>query len=605
MMGKTITETSVELERPRHDKIIEVLKLIIAARSLEAVGNAVFKHAQFTLGARVVGLTRYFPGTDEVEVHIFFESQDGPRQQFSRLPLRDFDDLTPQQRGEIQIVSDIPLGSSALPEDLLKEQSGILYLAVPVRVKDELIATIYLGMAPSIDLAREDETNVADLADLVGLAILRLDEIHSLESRKRDLEYRMAQRATIGEQEYLRRTALGEIELAINEPSELEDVLDRIARVTAQLLPATGGVSVILWDAEVEEFYIRSSWVSGGAANTVFERVRRKEGATRWIVDHKEALLVPDIRSGPFGTTQMLSDLGYQAYAGVPLLVEGEVLGVLYAVDPHPRDYSEEDVNFLTSLANRAAVAISKVELIEEIRKANDLLEEQTQELQFLNQELREFAYIVSHDLKAPLRGVKTLAEWISNDYKDVLDSQGRELLDLLVDRVRRMHDLIDGILRYSKVSRGQGALKPIDLEELIGETVELLSPDDDIQVRVVDPMPVIEGDEIRLRQVFQNLIGNAVKYNESADPLIRVGCVEEGDRWRFFVADNGPGIDPRLHERIFQLFQTGEKDNPERGSGVGLAVVKKIVNTWGGRVWLESAVGEGSTFYFTIPKEA
>jgi signal transduction histidine kinase len=244
----------------------------------------------------------------------------------------------------------------------------------------------------------------------------------------------------------------------------------------------------------------------------------------------------------------------------------------------------------------------------EEIRKLNAELEQRVQqrtaELEAANRELREFAYVASHDLKTPLRGISRLAQWLAKDYADALDEQGKELIDMLVGRVKRMDSLIEGILIYSRIGHIVGKDEPIDVSALVREIIELLAPPAQIAIRIEGELPVIIGDKTRFMQVFQNLIGNAVKFMDKPEGEIRIGCRDEQMWWTFSVADNGPGIEPKYHERIFQMFQTLTAWDEHESTGIGLALVKKIVEFYEGRVWVESTVGQGSTFYFTVPKK-
>jgi signal transduction histidine kinase len=224
-------------------------------------------------------------------------------------------------------------------------------------------------------------------------------------------------------------------------------------------------------------------------------------------------------------------------------------------------------------------------------------------ELESVNQELKDFAYIVSHDLKAPLRAIKTLAEWISTDYAEKLDADGKEQLKLLRSRVDRMHNLIDGILQYSRVGRVREKIVEVGLGKLMPEIIDMLAPPNNISVTVETDLPTIRCEETRITQVFQNLISNAVKYMDKPQGLIKVGCAEQGEFYRFHIADNGPGIEKRHWERIFKIFQTLAPRDEFESTGIGLTVVKKIVELCGGTIWLESEVGKGTTFFFTFPK--
>jgi two-component system sensor kinase FixL len=224
-------------------------------------------------------------------------------------------------------------------------------------------------------------------------------------------------------------------------------------------------------------------------------------------------------------------------------------------------------------------------------------------ELEAANEELKNFAYAVSHDLKAPLRAIGSLADWIETDYADRLDAEGKEHLRLLTSRVHRMDALIDGILLYSRVGRVKEALATVDLAQLLHEVIDSLAPPPHITVTVEGAVPTLTAEPTRIRQLFQNLISNAIKYMDKRQGEVRIACVADGNRWKFSVADNGPGIEKRHFDRIFQLFQTLAPRDRVESTGVGLALVKKIVEMYGGRVWVESTPGQGSTFFFTLPR--
>ncbi|MBK8020740.1 MAG: PAS domain-containing protein [Chloroflexi bacterium] len=179
-------------------------------------------------------------------------------------------------------------------------------------------------------------------------------------------------------------------------------------------------------------------------------------------------------------------------------------------------------------------------------------------QLQQANQQLSDFAYVISHDLKAPLRGVSSVAEWLGSGYEDQFDAEGRELIQLLRGRVRRMQDMINGVLEYSRIGRELETSIPINVGVLVRQIVQDIVPAERIRVTIEDgpPTPLIEPT--RIRQIFQNLIDNAIKFMDKPDGEIHIGCTNDGESWRFAVQDNGPGIAPHHFERIFQLFHAG-----------------------------------------------
>lgn len=225
-------------------------------------------------------------------------------------------------------------------------------------------------------------------------------------------------------------------------------------------------------------------------------------------------------------------------------------------------------------------------------------------EIQRSNRELERFAYVVSHDLKAPLRGIATVTEWILEGYKDKLDSDGQENLHLLENRVARMQKLIDGILEYSRIGRVKDEKEDIDLGALLLEILDAIMPPDSFEISIQKQLPYLFAEKVRMAQIFQNLINNAIKFNDKPKGTISIGCEPTSTHWQFFVSDNGPGINEVYQEKVFELFQTLESKDINESTGIGLSLVKKIVEDYGGQIWFKSTVAKGTTFYFTLSKE-
>lgn len=249
------------------------------------------------------------------------------------------------------------------------------------------------------------------------------------------------------------------------------------------------------------------------------------------------------------------------------------------------------------------AVRLNSRRLLAAQRRLEKLVAERTQDLKEANEQLKDFAYIVSHDLKAPLRGIHQVSSWIKHDYYDKIDDEGKEQFDLLGSRVKRMENLIDGILKYSRASSKNQKIEDIDLAEVIPEFIESIAPPDHIQVTIESELPVVRADKTRVVQLFQNIVSNAIKYNDKPEGHVRIGCSDEDTHWQFYIADNGPGIDDKYKDKVFQIFQTLGVEESRESTGVGLSVVKKIVELYGGRIWLESELTKGTTFFFTFSK--
>jgi PAS domain S-box-containing protein len=268
--------------------------------------------------------------------------------------------------------------------------------------------------------------------------------------------------------------------------------------------------------------------------------------------------------------------------------------GFTFPVETNVRLIQQDEKSYL--------LAVSRD--ITERKRAEERQAHLLEQVEKINEELKSFAYIISHDLKAPLRGINTLVNWITTDYGDKLGDEGKEQMDLLLGRVDRMQNLIEGVLEYSRVGRVKEKHVPVNLNELVPDVVDLLAPPENIETTVEGELPTIVVEETRIMQLFQNLLSNAIKYMDKPQGQIKIGCVEENSFWKFSVCDNGPGIEERYHEKIFQIFQTLTPRDEFESTGVGLTVVKKIVEMYGGRIWVESEVGHGTTFFFTLPKE-
>jgi PAS domain S-box-containing protein len=250
-----------------------------------------------------------------------------------------------------------------------------------------------------------------------------------------------------------------------------------------------------------------------------------------------------------------------------------------------------------------AVEVTAQVRARKEVEAKADELGRLARQLEASNKELDQFAYVASHDLKAPLRGIANLSSWIEEDLGDRVTDEAREHLELLRGRVHRMEGLIDGILAYSRAGRVREEPEMVDVQALLEEAEDLLALPGGFEVRVPEPLPRMVTERLPLQQVFMNLIGNAAKYNTSPRPRVQITSGDLGAAFEFSVADNGPGIAPEYHERIFGIFQTLQARDKVEGTGIGLSLVKKLVESRGGRIWVESPPDGGATFRFTWPR--
>ncbi|MBW2589586.1 MAG: GAF domain-containing protein [Deltaproteobacteria bacterium] len=386
--------------------------------------------------------------------------------------------------------------------------------------------------------------------------------------------------------------------------------------------------------------------------NITWADTERGRGPTGTAIRTSKPNIIKDILTDPNFTPWRAEarNRGYESAMALPLINDGQAFGALNIYAEKPDAFDAEEVKLLMELADDLAYGImalrtlsvhkqaeeelskyrkhleemvekrtnelkektAKIEesrkaltyLVEDVNQAGEELRKANMEYAAANKELKEFAYIVSHDLKAPLRAISQLTHWISKDYSEAFDADGKEQMDLIIKRVKRMDGLINGILRYSRVGRIRDKKERLDLNLLVNEVIDNIAPPDNVKIIIENELPNVLRDSVRMEQVFQNLIGNAIKFMDKGEGIIKVGCGDEGAYWEFSVSDNGPGIDKGYHDKIFQIFQILTPRDEHESTGIGLTLVKKIIGLYGGSVRVESEVGKGSTFVFTLPKQ-
>lgn len=248
-------------------------------------------------------------------------------------------------------------------------------------------------------------------------------------------------------------------------------------------------------------------------------------------------------------------------------------------------------------------VVISVIRDITERRQAQQTLEQHARELERSNAELQQFAYVASHDLQEPLRMVASYAQLLDRRYRDRLDGDALEFIDYIVDGATRMQHLINDLLAFSRVGTREQTFAAVDANTVVKRVIANLGiAIEETGAKIsVEELPPVMGDSMQLVQLLQNLIGNAIKFHGDSPPQIHISARTDNDMIRFAVTDNGIGIDPQYAERIFQLFQRLHNKRDYPGTGIGLAICKKIVERHGGKIWLESDPGSGTSFYFTL----
>ncbi|MBI2218881.1 MAG: GAF domain-containing protein [Candidatus Rokubacteria bacterium] len=397
-------------------------------------------------------------------------------------------------------------------------------------------------------------------------------------------------------------TALTALMRLVLSAADTREVYDAVARVATTLLDARIA-RVWVDDPAARLFRVVGAHSADPALLAVAaasETIPHGEGLVGEIGRSPSAVYVTDILADPRVFYQALwRKVGARAMAVVPLVAGTAVVGALSVVFGARQPFTDEEKHLMQLLADQAAIVIQKARLSDEMQRT-------LEELEAKNAELDAFVYSVSHDLKAPLVAVQGMAGALLEDCADQLDEHGQHYVNRLQANVEQMERLIRDLLTLSRVGReGRGA-GPVDLAEVVGDVLaELGEPIRARGIKVtVGDLPELWGLRVQIEQLMRNLVGNAVKYiGDAATPTIEIGATRHADAWECRVRDNGIGIEPAYHEKVFEIFQRlGEVE--VEGTGVGLALVKKIVDLAGGRAWVESAKGEGATFRFTWPLE-
>jgi light-regulated signal transduction histidine kinase (bacteriophytochrome) len=239
-----------------------------------------------------------------------------------------------------------------------------------------------------------------------------------------------------------------------------------------------------------------------------------------------------------------------------------------------------------------------------ERQRAERILARQARDLERTRRDLEQFAYVVSHDLREPLRMVSSYLQLLERRYKDKLDSDAEDFIHFAVDGAQRMHTLIGDMVSYSRINTRAGAFEPTDFNEVLERALATTGEAAKSAGAVIkrDPLPTLVADASQLEQLFRHLIDNALKFQNGRRPRVHIGAEQRDGEWEFFVRDNGIGIDPQYSERVFVIFQRLHTRAEYPGTGIGLSVCKKVIERHGGRIWFESQPGAGTTFSFTLP---
>ncbi|HSB44402.1 MAG TPA: ATP-binding protein [Nitrospira sp.] len=296
-----------------------------------------------------------------------------------------------------------------------------------------------------------------------------------------------------------------------------------------------------------------------------------------------------------------------RSFLGVSIRTHERVFGRIYLTEKQGADeFTQLDEEMIIALASHAGKAIDQTLLLQQVQRAENQLRQVNEELIRSNADLQQFAYVASHDLQEPLRMVASYTQLLAKRYKGKLDADADEFIAYAVDGATRMQRLINDLLAYSRVTSQAKAFELVDCNQLLEGVLSTLrlAIEESRAVVTRDALPKVMADSGQLAQLFQNLVSNAIKFHGAEPPSVHVAAERRNDEWLFSVRDNGIGVDPQFADRIFVIFQRLHDREEYPGTGIGLALCKKIVERHGGNIWVESQPGRGATFFFTIPIE-
>jgi PAS domain S-box-containing protein len=445
-------------------------------------------------------------------------------------------------------------------------------------------------------------------------------------AERRQMVATIAEEQQRTEQSYRLQAALAALDFALDEPGQLDAFLNDIALIVRDTLNVTGAAFIVLAEEGSTRLRVATRLEEQPADGLAASALLRYRGATAWVLANRQPMAVADVRHDPFAEEHRLDTAGIQSYAAFPLVDEGRCLGVLFVLDTKPRARHSGELNFLTALAQRAALAVVKVGLFERMRQTNALLETQRGELQAKNGELAtardaaeaagraksKFFDTISHELRTPMHGVLGMTHLLMGT---PISEEQREYATTIQSSAESLLKMIDDVLEFTQLDAVNGPLKaePLDVREFLDSIVQTVTPRARnkglaLQADLDATLPGrITSDRSRLRHLLQILLGNAIKFTSAGGITLRVRGEAAGDqpaRLRFEITDTGPGFPEELLPRLFEPFTQADGSMSRRhgGLGLGLALARQIDQRLGGEIGAHNAPDGGAVVWFTVP---
>lgn len=593
-------ENALHRQAEREHLVTEIAQRIRQSLNLEEILNTTVSEVRQLLQCDRVFIYRFQPDWSGVVV---VESVSGGWESLRGRILTDpnfVDYVQSYRQGRIQATADIDTaGLTPCYADFLAQLQIRADLVVPILQEDQLWGLLVANHCAAPRPWQQWEIHLLkQLSTQVAIAIQQSELYQQVQTEL--VEHRQAEEEL--RRQNRRSQLFAELTLRIRQSLTLDDILQTAVTEVRQLLQADRALIFRLWREESGGRVVKEAVVPGwpsvlrrGVTDDCFgpEYLRKyRQGRVYTIDDVEKAAIEPCL-------VDFLRQFEVKSKLVIPVLLKEELWGLLIVHQcSHPRQWTPFEMEILQQLADQIGIALAQSQLLEQATQ-------QSQELARSNLDLEQFAYVASHDLQEPLRMVASYLQLLERRYRDQLDETANEFIDYAVDGAKRMQTLINDLLTYSRVTSRGKPLKLTSSQAALKEAIaNLEAPIEASGVQVTaNTLPEVMADATQLTQLFQNLISNAIKFRQQDEPpRIQVRVKQRENEWCFAVQDNGVGIERQYAERIFLIFQRLHGRSAYPGTGIGLAICKKIVERFGGSIWVESEPGKGSTFYFTIP---
>jgi signal transduction histidine kinase len=565
----------------------DVDRAILAAESPHEIAAIAARRAQEIVPCERVSVSVVDQEAEQVQVLTAdqeLDDEDDVLGEGTTIPQEAFfvpDSVRDGEAAVIPDLDDIPLSGTAKQ---IRDKGIRSVLFLPMMGDDTLIGALKMGRTRPDAFTASNRTAGQELADHLAIALRQSRLLGAVQEQREQL------------------ATLRDIDQAILSATSPKEIAAEAIRRAERIIPyESATVTTIDWDA--------------GRAHVLAARNNVLEAPATLPLD--EVYLSDDLRAGqtevisadayaPVPEAQArIREMGLRSVLCLPMVVEDDVIGVVHVGRTDPDAFTQDDWQVGRELADHMAIALRQSQLLEAVQEQRERLEERVQER---TEELESFTYSVSHDLRTPLRAIDGYTRILKEEHADQLDDEGRRLLDTVYESTQTMGALIDDLLTLSRLGRREMHRVPVDVCALAQEAFEELErahPEVTADVRFTCPsLPTAHADRSMIRQVLINLLSNALKFTRTEDaPHIEIGAEDRGDAVVYFVRDNGVGFNMEYADKLFGVFERLHDDSAFEGTGVGLALVERIVRRHDGEVWGRGTEGDGATLYFTLPK--